>query len=215
MAKQTGPNNKNEKNLHVIDRFKQHWFISIFALCVVAAIGAWCLAEKLLVAPRDFEINRLEKELSGLQASSRNSSTESQKGSYKTSSETSTSTVQPEKDHGFLIMHKGQLIIRVLYNEEPQIIDKYWVEATGMVDATPLSPPDSSLTASVGNAPETTVNCHIQGRRWLAEPNRDPVVENGFELEVNGVTVPDSYVVISRGDDKILHANYLIKLMRY
>ena len=49
------------------ERFKEHWLVSLLVLCAGVAGATWMLALNLLVAPRDFEIARLEKELAKAQ----------------------------------------------------------------------------------------------------------------------------------------------------
>lgn len=53
----------------MIDRFKKLWPVSLFILCSAVAGGTWLLAQNVMVAPRDFEISRLEKALQDAQAS--------------------------------------------------------------------------------------------------------------------------------------------------
>lgn len=52
------------------ERVKEHWFVSIFGLCAVVAAATWKAEYEVLVAPRDFEIARLERELVNPRASS-------------------------------------------------------------------------------------------------------------------------------------------------
>ncbi|MCS4280373.1 hypothetical protein [Stenotrophomonas rhizophila] len=52
----------------MIDRFKKLWPVSLFILCSAVAVGTWLLAQNVMVAPRDFEISRLEKALQDAQA---------------------------------------------------------------------------------------------------------------------------------------------------
>ena len=56
-----GTSEQRESGL--IARFRQHWLISLIALCSVVAAATWGLAVQILVNPRDFEIARLEKAL--------------------------------------------------------------------------------------------------------------------------------------------------------
>ena len=49
---------------NLIDRIKDHWFISIIIICVIVAGITWGLAVNLLVVPRDFEISKLRDQLS-------------------------------------------------------------------------------------------------------------------------------------------------------
>ncbi len=53
----------------VLDRFKQHWFVSIFLICVAVAVATWKVAQEALVAPRDFQITQLRHEIEKLKSS--------------------------------------------------------------------------------------------------------------------------------------------------
>jgi hypothetical protein len=56
------------ERITMIDRFKKLWPVSVFILCSAVATGTWLLAQNVMVAPRDFEIARLEKALQDAQA---------------------------------------------------------------------------------------------------------------------------------------------------
>jgi hypothetical protein len=45
-----------------VDRFKEHWFVSTLLLCAGVAAATWAVEYSVLVLPRDFEIQRLERE---------------------------------------------------------------------------------------------------------------------------------------------------------
>lgn len=53
----------------MIERFRQHWFISIFILCAAVAAGTWKVAHELLVEPRDYQIAQLKEEIQQLNSS--------------------------------------------------------------------------------------------------------------------------------------------------
>ena len=49
--------------MSVLERFKHHWLISIVLVCCAVAAATWGVSYQVLVSPRDFEIQRLEREL--------------------------------------------------------------------------------------------------------------------------------------------------------
>lgn len=54
----------------MIEKFKQHWFISLLLLCSGVAAATWKIAHELLVAPREYQIAQLKEELQELKSSS-------------------------------------------------------------------------------------------------------------------------------------------------
>jgi len=46
----------------LIDRFKQHWLISLVLICVGVAGSTWEVAHELVVAPREFQLSQLKEE---------------------------------------------------------------------------------------------------------------------------------------------------------
>jgi len=46
----------------VIEKLKQHWFISVLLVCVAVAGTTWKVAHELLVEPREFQNSQLKEE---------------------------------------------------------------------------------------------------------------------------------------------------------
>jgi hypothetical protein len=72
MPESFGRKKTSGNDTSIADRFRRHWFTSIFALCCVVAAGVWGLEYQVLVSPRDFEIHKLEREVAGKNTQPRN-----------------------------------------------------------------------------------------------------------------------------------------------
>ena len=53
----------------ILDRLKQHWFVSTLLICVAVATATWKFSLEVLVAPRDFQITQLREEIQRLKRS--------------------------------------------------------------------------------------------------------------------------------------------------
>jgi hypothetical protein len=51
------------KQMSIADRFRSHWFVSIFLVCCAVAVATWELEDRLVVSPLDSRIKILEGDL--------------------------------------------------------------------------------------------------------------------------------------------------------
>lgn len=60
------PNTASGDRKNIADRFKDNWFVSIFALCCAVVTATWVVADHVRVSPRDHEIVTLKDEIATL-----------------------------------------------------------------------------------------------------------------------------------------------------
>ena len=46
----------------ILEKLKQHWFISVLLVCIAVAGTAWKVAHELLVSPREYQLSQLKEE---------------------------------------------------------------------------------------------------------------------------------------------------------
>ena len=77
MPESLEPKTADGKAMSIADRFKNQSLISIFLLCCAAAVGTWAVENQLYVLPRDFTIQRLERDLAAKKNQTESSTTTS------------------------------------------------------------------------------------------------------------------------------------------
>jgi hypothetical protein len=63
---------ENGSDVTIVDRFKRHWFPSIFVLCSAVAVATWAVEYQVVVSPLNSKIDDLRREVEA-----KNSQTES------------------------------------------------------------------------------------------------------------------------------------------